>query len=104
MRTELYEMEENSTITAIRELIDEKLTSIALVQKPFLTTKEVAKYLGLTEAYIRKMTHNREIPHYKPMGKNLYFNREEIDEWVLQSRVATSDEIRAEARQRRRNL
>lgn len=104
MRTELYEMEENSTITSIREMIDEKLTSITLARKPFLTTKEVAKYLGLTETYIRKMTHNREIPHYKPMGKNLYFNREEIDEWVLQSRVATADEIRAEARQRRRKL
>lgn len=50
------------------------------------------------------MTHNREIPHYKPMGKNLYFNRYEIDEWVLQSRVATADEIRGEARQCRRNL
>lgn len=97
-------MEENSTITAIRELIEEKLTSIGLAQKPFLTTKEVAKYLGLTETYIRKLTHNREIPHYKPMGKNLYFNREEIDEWVLQSRVATADEIKTEARQRRRNL
>lgn len=80
MRTELYEMEENSTITAIRQLIDEKLTSIALARKPFFTTKEVAKYLGLTEAYIRKMTHNREIPHYNPLGKNLYFNRDEIDE------------------------
>lgn len=42
MRTELYEMGENSTITAIRELIDEKLTNIALAQKPFYTTKEVA--------------------------------------------------------------
>lgn len=97
-------MEENSTLASIRELIDEKLTSMVLAQKPFLTTKELSKYLGLTEAYIRKMTHNREIPHYKPMGKNLYFCREEIDEWVLQSRVATAEEIRSEARQRRKRL
>lgn len=93
-------MEENSTIEAIRELIDEKMSSIALAQKPFLTTKELSKYLGLSESYIRKMTHNREIPHYKPMGKNLYFCREEIDEWVLQSRISTIDEIKAEARRR----
>lgn len=97
-------MEEISTLDSIRELIDEKLTNIALAQKPFLTTKELAKYLGLTEAYIRKMTHNREIPHYKPMGKNLYFSREEIDEWVLQSRVQTAEEIRAEAKRQRRRL
>lgn len=97
-------MEDNSAIEAIIELIDEKMTNIALAQKPFLTTKELSKYLGLTEAYIRKMTHNREIPHYKPMGKNLYFSREEIDEWVLQSRVATREEIRAEARRQIRRL
>lgn len=97
-------MEETSAITAIRELIDEKLTNIALANKPFLTTRELSRYLGLTEAYIRKLTHNREIPHYKPMGKNLYFNREEIDEWVMQGRVATADELRAEARNHRRRL
>lgn len=30
----------------------------------------------------------------------IYFNREEIDEWVLSQRVATADEIRSEARRR----
>lgn len=97
-------MEETSTLDAIRELIDEKLTALELTQKPFMTTKELSRYLGLTPAYIRKMTCNREIPHYKPLGKNLYFSREEIDEWILQSRVSTAEELREESRQKRRRL
>lgn len=50
------------------------------------------------------MTHNREIPYYQPRGKMIYFNREEIDEWILSQRVATADEIRAEAHRRNRRV
>ncbi len=27
-----------------------------------------------------------ENPHYKPRGKMLYFNKEEIDKWLLQNK------------------
>ena len=34
-----------------------------------------------------------EIPHFKPLGKMCYFNRVEIEQWLQNNRVATSDEI-----------
>lgn len=86
------------------ELIDDKLSVFRLEQKSILTVDDLSKYLGLQPSYIRKMTHNREIPHYKPNGKKLYFHREEIDEWILSSRVATAEELRAEARKRVKRL
>lgn len=97
-------MEENSILCQIKELIDEQLKTFALGQKTIFTVNELSDYLGLTPSYIRKMTSNKEIPHYKPSGKKLYFRREEIDEWVLSARVSTAEEIRSEARGRLRKL
>lgn len=85
---------------AIEQLIVQKFDELKIMTKPFLSVDELASYLGVKTSYIYKMTHNREIPYYKPGGKMVYFNREEIDEWVLSQRVATADEIRSEARRR----
>lgn len=89
---------------AIEQLIVQKFDELKIMTKPFLSVDELASYLGVKTSYIYKMTHNREIPYYKPGGKMVYFNREEIDEWVLSQRVATADEIRSEARRIRKNL
>lgn len=85
-------------------MISQKFEEFKIAQKPFLTVEELAAYIGCKVSYIYKMTHNREIPHYKPGGKMIYFNREEIDEWILSQRVATADEIRAEAHCRNRRV
>lgn len=94
---------EEKYVEAIEQLIVQKFDELKTITKPFLTVEELASYLGVKTSYIYKMTHNREIPFYKPGGKMIYFNREEIDEWVLSQRVATADEIRSEARRRIRN-
>lgn len=85
---------------AIEQMIVQKFDELKILSKPFLPVEELASYLNVKTSYIYKMTHNREIPFYKPGGKMIYFNREEIDEWVLSQRVATADEIRSEARHR----
>lgn len=96
---------EEKYIEAIEQMIVQKFDELKTITKPFLTVEELTSYLGVKTSYIYKMTHNREIPFYKPGGKMVYFNREEIDEWVLSQRVATADEIRGEARRRiRKNL
>ena len=45
--------------------------------KEVLTTAEASAYLGLSESYIYKLTSLKQIPHYKPNGKLVYFNRKE---------------------------
>lgn len=95
-------MEENSILSEIRELISQKFDELKIAQKSFLTVDELASYIGCKVSYIYKLTHNREIPHYKPGGKMIYFNKAEIDEWILSQRVATADEIHAEAHRRNR--
>lgn len=95
---------ENPTLKSIIEMIDKKFDEIKIMHKPFMSVEDLSVYLDLSPTYIRKMTHNREIPYYKPNGKKLYFNKEEIDEWVLSSRVMTNKELRREARKRVKSL
>ena len=52
-----------------------------------LTTTEASVYLGVSESYIYKLTSSKLIPHYKPNGKLVYFNRKELCEWALRNRV-----------------
>lgn len=44
-----------------------------------------------------KLTHSARIPHYKPHGKNVYFLREELEQWLLQNPVRTAEQKDREA-------
>lgn len=37
------------------------------------------------------------MPHYKPFGKTLFFNRVQLETWLLQNPIKTIDEIEANA-------
>lgn len=76
----------------IREKLD-MIYASALSQKPVLSIDELCSYASFKKSQVYKMTMSQEIPHYKPRGKEIYFNREEIDEWLLQNRISTKDEI-----------
>lgn len=57
--------------------------------KEVLTTAEASAFLGLSESYIYKLTSHKQIPHYKPNGKLVYFNRKELCEWAMRNQVQT---------------
>ncbi len=63
--------------------------------KEVLTTAEASAYLGLSESYIYKLTSLKQIPHYKPNGKLVYFNRKELCEWAMRNQVQTAGESSA---------
>ena len=65
--------------------------------KEVLTVDEVCQYTGLSKSTLYKLTHRREIPHFKPHGKLIFFNRREVEEWLQGGRVATAAQIAGEA-------
>ncbi len=80
-------------------LILDKLTEIAnkldeqnLLKKPVINFNDACKYLDVSPSHLYKLTSARQIPHFCPQGKKLYFKREELDEWLLRNRQSTSQE------------
>lgn len=63
-----------------------------LASKNVLTFEDVVVLTGLSRSYLYKLTSTNQIPHYKPSGKQLYFDREEIERWLKQNRVETVEE------------
>jgi len=68
-----------------------------LSAKNVLTFEDVALLTGLSKSYLYKATSSHEIPHYKPGGKMLYFDRIEVENWLKRNRVATKQELEQDA-------
>ncbi|MBS4052515.1 MAG: helix-turn-helix domain-containing protein [Methylomonas sp.] len=83
---------QTTTLQDIAARLD-TLTAAILSNKTVLMIDEAAAYTGLSVSSIYKLTSAQEIPHYKPRGKMLYFDRAELDSWLLQRRVKTTTEI-----------
>ena len=77
----------------LKTVVDTVTANMLLSTKEVLTSNETAAYLGISLSYLYKLTHRKQIPHYKPMGKMCYFNRLEVEEWIQSNRVATDAEI-----------
>lgn len=73
------------------------IESMLQSQKNVLTFNEAANYMGVSRSCLYKMTMARSVPFSKPRGKMLYFNRIEIEDWLLQNRITPVDEIEAKA-------
>ncbi len=65
--------------------------------KEVLTTDEAAKYMGIKVSYLYKLTASKAIPHYKPNGKNCFFKRTELEQWLTTNPVATVADLTASA-------
>ena len=62
-----------------------------------LRVSELEKMLFLSKSYLYKLTSGNLIPHYKPQGKMLYFEKTELEAWLRQNPVKTQAQIEQEA-------
>jgi excisionase family DNA binding protein len=86
------------------EIILSKLNSIEMMlkeqnmlKKEVLTFNEAASYLEVSHSHLYKMTSSGVVPSYKPNGKKLYFNRKELDNWLLSTKQLSQEEIDQQA-------
>ena len=78
-------------LTAIESLLEESHQT-----KP-LTLKEAAKFLNLSQSHIYKLTSERKIPHFKPSGKKIYFDKSELIQWLKRKPARTREETEEKA-------
>lgn len=93
----ITEMDEQ-VLTEIREL-KKLIYEQNMLQKEVLNFNEAAVYLEVSHSHLYKLTSTGTIPAYKPNGKKLYFNREELNKWLLSNRQASISDIEEEVSQ-----
>ena len=77
--------------------IEQKLDEQNLLKKEVLNFSEACQYLGISESHLYKLTSRKQVPHFCPQGKKLYFNRLELDRWLQTNRKNTPEEVDREA-------
>ena len=80
--------------------IEERLDRIERLltnSKDVLTFEEACEYMGVSRSFLYKLTSRRQIPHSKPNGKMIYFEKKKINIWLLQNRRKSNVEIETEA-------
>jgi excisionase family DNA binding protein len=75
------------------DIIEKLLIGQSLLQKDVLNFNEAAQYLQVSQSYLYKLTSTKNIPHFCPNGKRLYFNRGELDLWVQRNPVTSIKEL-----------
>jgi excisionase family DNA binding protein len=65
--------------------------------KNVLNLEDVALLTGLSKSHLYKLTCSRQIPHYKQNGKQMWFDKSEIEAWQKQNRVITQTEAEQQA-------
>lgn len=75
----------------------ERIEKLLLGSKKVLTFDEACDYTGISRSYMYKLTGSQSIPCSKPNGKVIFFEKEKLDEWLLQNKRKSNQEIENEA-------
>ena len=83
-------------------IILNKLTAIESLLESTNQTKplnlvEAAKFLDLSRSHLYKLTSERKIPHFKPNGKKIYFDKSELVQWLKRKPKRTLEETEEKA-------
>ena len=82
-------MNVNKTNEKLDNII-EMLSSQNLLQKEVLNLSEACLLLDLSPSNLYKLTSRKEIPHFCPQGKKLYFDRIELIEWLKRKPIVSN--------------
>lgn len=91
----------NEKNTIMEETILMRLEAIErnslLAAKNVLTIDDAAVLTGMTKSHIYKLTCSKQIPFYRPSGKRVYFDRQELEGWLKQNRITPEYEAEQQA-------
>ena len=84
------------TLEEIAQRLDRLEVLTALSAKTVLDINDTAELTGYSVKYLRLLIAKRDIPHYR-RGNRLYFNRDEIEDWMMGTRIPTKEEMNIKA-------
>ena len=87
---ELLEMQMKELKTVDPDVVNERLKSLEdaiYTTKEILNMKDVCQYLDISQSLLYKLTCTGEIPHFKPRGKMIFFEKKELIAWIKRNKV-----------------
>ena len=84
-RIELLEMQIDELKSIDPDIIEQRFKSIEdslYSTKEILNMKDACQFLGFSQSMLYKLTCNGEIPHFKPRGKSIFFEKKELTTWI----------------------
>lgn len=68
-----------------------------LKMKKVLTINEAVELTGYKKSYIYRLTSDGIIPHSKPNGRKVFFDREKLEDWLLSNPKSSHAEKQSHA-------
>ncbi len=75
-------------ITELKEI----LLRIEKKRNEFYSLEEACSYLKISKPSMYKLTSKKEITYYTPGGKKIYFQKQDLDAWILAGRVFSCED------------
>jgi excisionase family DNA binding protein len=75
----------------------DRIERLLIANKEVLTFEEACEYMGISRSFLYKLTSTRKIPHSKPNGKMIFFEKQKLNVWLLQNGRKSKGEIETEA-------
>jgi excisionase family DNA binding protein len=60
-----------------------RIEALLVANKEVLTLEEACEYTGISRSYMYKLTSAGKIPHSKPRRKSIYFEKKQLNSWLL---------------------
>ena len=83
---------------------EELREAMELNGKQILTTREAAKFLGLSVDRVYRLAEAGTLPSSRPNGKHLYFSHKALEAWMMGQPRLTTAQIKEKAGKHVRNL
>jgi prophage regulatory protein len=77
----------------ILQRIEKALNEIKLSKKKVLNLDQASEYTGFSKSTLYKLISNEAIPCSKPGGKMVFFERKELEVWLLSKKGKTQKQI-----------
>ncbi|MEK6495446.1 helix-turn-helix domain-containing protein [Myroides odoratimimus] len=65
--------------------------------KQIMSVDDLVKYTGFKKSSIYHLVHYNKIPYSKPNGKYLFFDKTEIDNWLMSNKSLSEEQIKEKA-------
>ena len=88
-KTKKCQSEKDEILRRIFEYAEEKQT---LYRKKMLSVRETCELTGLSRGSLYNLTYKHLIPFYRPNGKMIFFDAEDIEKWMRRNRIPSREE------------